>query len=253
MQMNSEGAQEWARITGSNVGKRCAIVLDDVIYSAPNINEKIPSGSSQISGMAGLDEAKLLEIVLKAGALPAPIDLLEERTVGPSLGQDSVTAGFNSAALGFLLVAIFMFIYYQKSGGVADIGLFFTVLFIMAILAGFSATLSLPGIAGIVLTMGMAVDANVLIYERIREELKTGKTVKAAVDAGFAHSYSAIIDSNITTFITGLILYQFGSGPVQGFALTLMIGIATSLFGALVITRVIMDMMVGNGSKLSIG
>ncbi|HEX3075079.1 MAG TPA: protein translocase subunit SecD, partial [Ignavibacteriales bacterium] len=254
MQMNSEGAREWARITGSNVNKRCAIVLDDVIYSAPNINEKIPNGSSQISGMAGLDEAKLLEIVLKAGALPAPIDIMEERTVGPSLGQDSVAAGLNSSVLGFIVVALFMIIYYKRAGSIASVGLFFTVLLVMAVLAGFSATLSLPGIAGIILTMGMAVDSNVLIYERMREELATGKTMKAAVDAGFAQSFSAIIDSNLTTFITGLVLYQFGgSGPVQGFALTLMIGIIASLFGSLVVTRVIFDMLVNKNSDISIG
>jgi preprotein translocase subunit SecD len=254
MQMNSEGAREWARITGSNVNKRCAIVLDDVIYSAPNINEKIPNGSSQISGMAGIDEAKLLEIVLKAGALPAPIDIMEERTVGPSLGQDSVAAGLNSSVLGFIVVALFMIIYYKRAGSIASVGLFFTVLLVMAVLAGFSATLSLPGIAGIILTMGMAVDSNVLIYERMREELATGKTMKAAVDAGFAQSFSAIIDSNLTTFITGLVLYQFGgSGPVQGFALTLMIGIIASLFGSLVVTRVIFDMLVNKNSDISIG
>ena len=253
MQMNSEGAREWARITGSNVGKRCAIVLDGVVYSAPVIQGKIPSGSSQISGLANLDEAKLLEIVLKAGALPAPIDILEERTVGPSLGQDSISQGFNSMWIGYVLVAIFMAFYYRKAGTMADIGLVITVLLILGVLAGFQATLTLPGIAGMVLTMGMAVDANVIIYERIREELATGKTAKAAIDAGFHHSFSAIFDSNITTFFTGIILYQFGSGPVQGFALTLMIGIATSLFSALVIVKVMFEFMVYKGYKINIG
>lgn len=253
MEMNSEGAREWARITGANINKRCAIVLDGVIYSAPNIMAKISGGNSQISGIGSMDEAKLLEIVLKAGALPAPIDIIEERTVGPSLGQDSVSAGFNSAMYGFILVAIFMMFYYRKAGAIADMSLFFVILFILAVLAGFKATLTLPGIAGIVLTMGMAVDANVLIYERIREELKTGKTMKASIDAGFKNSYSAIIDSNITTFFTGVILYQFGSGPVQGFALTLMIGIASSLFGALVITRVIFNIMAAKNAKITVG
>lgn len=252
-QMNAEGAREWARITGSNIDKRLAIVLDGVVYSAPNINGKILGGNSQIEGIGSIDEAKLMEIVLKAGALPAPIDIIEERTVGPSLGQDSVSQGFNSMAIGFVIVAIFMILYYKNGGGIADFGLFFTVLMILGILAGFSATLTLPGIAGMVLTMGMAVDANVLIYERIREELTTGKTAKAAVESGYANSYSAIFDSNITTFFTGIILYQFGSGPVQGFALTLMIGIVVSLFSALVLSRLFFDLMVAKGIKINVG
>ncbi|NOX66008.1 MAG: protein translocase subunit SecD [Chlorobi bacterium] len=253
MQMNSEGAREWARITGSNIDRRCAIVLDNAVYSAPTIQGKIPNGSSRITGMADMNEAKLLQIVLKAGALPAPVDIIEERTVGPSLGQDSINKGFNSTMIGFFLVAIFMIFYYKKSGVVADLALFFTVIIIMGVLAGFHATLTLPGIAGIILTIGMAVDANVLIYERIREELKTGKTAKASVESGFANSYSAILDSNITTFFTGIILYQFGSGPIQGFALTLMIGIIASLFSAFVVTRLVFDMMVAGGNKINIG
>ncbi len=253
MQMDSEGAREWARITGANIDKRCAIVLDNAIYSAPNIQGKIPNGSSRITGMGDMTEAKLLQIVLKAGALPAPVDIIEERTVGPSLGQDSINQGFNSTMIGFFLVAVFMIFYYKKSGVVADLALFFTVIIIMGILAGFHATLTLPGIAGIILTIGMAVDANVLIYERIREELSTGKTAKASVESGYANSYSAILDSNITTFFTGIILYQFGSGPVQGFALTLMIGIVASLFSAFVVTRLVFDMMVSSGNKINIG
>lgn len=253
MQMNSEGAREWARITGANIDKRCAIILDGMFYSAPTIRNKIPTGNSVIEGIGDLDEAKLLEIVLKAGALPAPVDIIEERTVGPSLGQDSIRQGFNSVLIGFLLVAVFMIFYYVKAGTIADLALFFTVLFIMGILAGFNATLTLPGIAGIILTIGMAVDANVIIYERIREELGTGKTVRAAIDSGYANSYSAIFDSNITTFFTGIILYQFGSGPVQGFALTLMIGIVCSLFAALVVTRIIFDIMAAKGMKVNIG
>ena len=253
MEMNSEGAREWARITGSNIDKRCAIVLDAAVYSAPNIIGKIPNGSSRITGMANMNEAKLLQIVLKAGALPAPVDIIEERTVGPSLGQDSINQGFNSTMIGFFFVAVFMIFYYKKSGVVADLALFFTVIIIMGILAGFHATLTLPGIAGIILTIGMAVDANVLIYERIREELSTGKTAKASVESGYANSYSAILDSNITTFFTGIILYQFGSGPIQGFALTLMIGILASLFSAFVVTRLVFDMMVSSGNKINIG
>ena len=253
MEMNSEGATEWARITGANVGKRIAIILDGVVFSAPNVKGKIPGGRSQIEGMENIEEAKLLEIVLKAGALPAPVDIIEERTVGPSLGQDSVNSGFNSVMLGYIIVGLFMIIYYQKSGSVAATTLVFTVLFILGILAGFNATLTLPGIAGIILTIGMAVDANVLIFERIREELLTGKTIKASIDSGYSKAYSAIFDSNITTFFTGIILYQFGTGPIQGFALTLMIGIGASLFSALVVARLIFDYLVSKGAKISIG
>ena len=253
MQMNSEGSRDWARITGSNIHKRIAIVLDNGVYSAPVVQNKIPGGNSQISGMPNLEEAKLIEIVLKAGALPAPVNIIEERTVGPSLGEDSITQGFNSAVIGFVLVALFMFIIYARIGIIADIALFFAILFIFGFLAGFAATLTLPGIAGIVLTMGMAVDANVLIYERIREELVIGKTMKAAVDSGFKFSFATVIDSHVTTLITGLILYQFGTGPIQGFALTLIIGIFTSLFGALVISRVILDFMVEKGYKITLG
>ncbi|MDT3696279.1 MAG: protein translocase subunit SecD [Ignavibacterium sp.] len=253
MEMNSEGATEWARITGANVGKRLAIMLDGVVFTAPNIKGKIPGGRSQIEGSANLDEAKLLEIVLKAGALPAPVDVIEQRIVGPSLGQDSVSSGFNSALFGYLLVGLFMILYYRQAGTIASLALVLVLLFILGVLAGFNATLTLPGIAGIVLTIGMAVDANVLIFERIREEMATGKTMRASVDSGFSRAYSAIIDSNITTFFTGVILYQFGTGPVQGFALTLMIGIATSLFGALVITKLMMDYLVAKGAKISIG
>ena len=253
MQMNSEGASDWARITGANIGRRIAIILDGAVYSAPNVINKIPSGNSQITGMANMEEAKLLEIVLKAGALPAPVSIIEERTVGPSLGEDSIKAGLKAAIIGFLLVGIFMIFYYRRAGEIAATSLIFTILFILGVLAGFGATLTLPGIAGIILTIGMAVDANVLIYERIREEIATGKTVKASVDSGFAKANSAIIDSNITTFLTGIILYQFGSGPVQGFALTLMIGIVASLFSALVIAKLIFNIMVFKGMKINLG
>ena len=253
MEMNSQGAADWARITGANIGKRCAIILDGVVYSAPVIQNKIPGGRSQITGSSDLKEAQLLAIVLKAGALPAPVNIIEERTVGPSLGQDSINSGFLSVLLGYILVGFFMIIYYRRAGEIAAASLIFTILFILGILAGFGATLTLPGIAGIILTIGMAVDANVLIYERIREELATGKTIKASVDSGFSKANSAIVDSNITTFITGVILYQFGSGPVQGFALTLMIGIGASLFSALVIARVVFDYMVAKGMKITLG
>lgn len=253
MEMNSEGATEWARITGANVNKRCAIVLDNVVYTAPVIRGKIPGGRSQIEGSTDLAEAKLLEIVLKAGALPAPVDIMEERTVGPSLGQDSVSQGFNSTLFGYLLVGIFMIFYYRKAGMISAMALSLVILFVFSVLAYFKATLTLPGIAGIVLTIGMAVDSNVLIFERIREELATGKTMKASIDSGFSKALSAIVDSNITTVITAIILYQFGTGPVQGFALTLMIGIGTSLFGALVITRVFLEFLLNKGYKISLG
>jgi preprotein translocase subunit SecD len=253
MEMNSEGATEWARITGANVGKRIAIMLDGVAFSAPVVRGKIPGGRSQIEGMADMDEAKLLQIVLKAGALPAPVDIIEKRTVGPSLGQDSVQSGFTSAIIGFFMVGLFMMVIYARAGMVAATTLIFTILISLGVLAGFGATLTLPGIAGIILSIGMAVDANVLIFERMREELGTGKTLKASVDSGFSKALAAIIDSNITTFFTGLILYQFGTGPVQGFALTLMIGIVTSLFSALVICRLILNFMVAKGLKISLG
>ncbi len=253
MTMNSEGATEWARITGANVDKRIAIMLDGAIFSAPVVKGKIPGGRSQIEGMADLKEAKLLEIVLKAGALPAPVDIIEERTVGPSLGEDSINNGFTSVVLGYFVVALFMIIYYKKAGTIASAALIFTVLFTLGILAGFSATLTLPGIAGIILTIGMSVDANVLIYERIREEIATGKTIKASIDSGFKRANSAIIDSNLTTFITGLILFQFGTGPVKGFAVTLMIGIIASLFSALVVARLIFDMMTSKNLSVDVG
>jgi preprotein translocase subunit SecD len=252
MAMNSEGSTDWARITGANKDKRIAIILDGVSYSSPVVKNRITGGRSQIEGMANLEEAKLLAIVLKAGALPAPVNIIEERTVGPSLGQDSIKDGFTSGIIGFFLTATFMIVYYRRSGSIAAVSLIFTVLFILGILAGFSATLTLPGIAGIILTIAMAVDSNVLIYERIREELAVGKTMKASVDSGFSRALSAIIDSNLTTFFSGIILYQFGSGPVQGFALTLMIGIVASMFSALVICRVILNYMVAAGIKITV-
>ncbi len=247
MEMNSEGSREWARITGANVGKRVAITLDNGIFSAPVIQTKIVGGKSRITGMDSPNEARLLEIVLKAGALPAPVAIMEQRSVGPSLGEDSIRSGLTATAFSFILTVLFMVVYYRTAGGVADVALLFNVLFILGVLSGFQATLTLPGIAGIILTIGMAVDANVLIFERVREELAGGKTLKAAIDNGYSKAFSAIIDSNITTFVTGLILFQFGTGPVQGFALTLMIGILASLFSAIVITRVIFDIMYGKG------
>ncbi len=243
MEMNNEGSRDWARITGANINKRIAIVLDNGVFSAPVVRSKITGGNSQIEGMENIDEARLLEIVLKAGALPAPVEIIEQRSVGPSLGDDSIRSGLLSAALATLLTVIFMAVYYHTGGVVADLAVIFCMLFIFAVLAGFQGTLTLPGIGGIILTLAVAVDANVLIYERIREELATGKTLRAAIDMGYQKAWSAIFDSNLTTFISGLILYQFGTGPVQGFALTLMIGIVASMFSAIFITRVIFEML----------
>lgn len=253
MEMNSEGARDWSRITGANIGKRVAIVLDNGVFSAPTIIGKIPSGRSQITGIDTPNEARLLEIVLKAGALPAPVTIVEQREVGSSLGEDSIRSGLTASTIAFVLTVLFMILYYHNAGIVADIALLFNILFLLGVMAGFKATLTLPGIAGIVLTIGMAVDANVLINERIREELAGGKTLRAAVDAGYAKAFSAIFDSNITTFITGVILYQFGTGPVQGFALTLMIGIVASMFSAILVTRVIFNLMMDRGLQPNFG
>ncbi|MFB3133504.1 MAG: protein translocase subunit SecD [Rhodothermales bacterium] len=244
MTMNSEGSRTWARITGANVGKNVAIVLDGVVYSYPNVIQKIVGGRSQITGLDSREEAQDIVTVLKSGALPAPVRIVEERTVGPSLGLASIKAGFTSIMVGLLIVAFFMIFYYRTAGVIANLALVINLIFILGILAGFHATLTLPGIAGIVLTIGMAVDANVLIFERIREEQASGKTLKASIDGGYAKALSAIIDANITTFFVGVILYSFGVGPIQGFAVTLMAGILASLFSAIVITRLIFDYMV---------
>ncbi len=242
--MNSTGARQWARITGANVGEPVTIVLDGIVYSYANIQERIPGGRTQIEGLESRQEASDIVTVLKSGALPAPVNIVEERTVGPTLGEESVRAGFISVVVGLLLVVLFMIMYYRTAGVVADIALLLNVILILGILAGFNATLTLPGIAGIVLTIGMAVDANVLIYDRVREEQATGKTLRAAIDAGYEQSLSAILDANITTFFMGVILYSFGVGPVQGFAVTLMAGILSSLFTAIIVTRLIFDYMV---------
>ncbi|MCC6866118.1 MAG: protein translocase subunit SecD [Ignavibacteria bacterium] len=247
MEMNSEGSADWARITGSNINKQIAIVLDNVVYSAPVVRNKITGGNSQIEGMANIQEAKLLEIVLKAGALPAPLTIIEERTVGPSLGEDSIQKGLYSSLIALILVALFMVVYYHFAGGVADLALIFNLLFVMGIMASFHATLTLPGIAALILTIGMSVDSNVLIYERIREEVTGGKPLRTAIEIGYKKAFSAIIDSHITSIITAIILYQFGTGPIQGFALTLMIGLIANLFTAIVITRIIFDVMTEKG------
>lgn len=248
MSMNADGSEKWARITGANIGKRIAIVLDGRVYSAPNVINKISGGSSQITGMANVKEANLLEIVLKAGALKAPVKIVEERIVGASLGEDSISAGFNAGIVAALFVVLFMALYYAKGGLVADFAVLFNVFLIVSILASLKGTLTLPGIAGIILTIGMAVDANILIFERIRDEIAKGRTLRGAVDEGFKKAFSAIIDSNITTGITALILYYLGSGTIQGFALTLLIGICTTLFTAIMVSRGIIEFLISNGA-----
>ncbi len=247
MEMNSDGSADWARITGANINKQIAIVLDNVVYSAPVVRSKITGGSSQIEGMANIQEAKLLEIVLKAGALPAPLAIIEERTVGPSLGEDSIQKGLYSSIIALILVAIFMIVYYRFAGSVADIALAFNMIVIMGIMASFQATLTLPGIAGLILSIGMAVDSNVLIYERIREELGGGKPIRTAIEIGYKKAFSAIFDGHVTSIITAIILYQFGTGPIQGFALTLLIGLVANLFTAIVMTRIVFDIMTDKG------
>lgn len=247
---NSLGAKRFDQLTAANVGRQMAIVLDDQVYSAPVIRERISGGSAQISGSFTEQEATDLAIVLRAGSLPAPVEILEERTVGPSLGQDSIDQGIISVIVGGVLVILCMVIYYRLSGVVANIALILNILFIMALLSLLKATLTLPGIAGIVLTVGMAVDANVLIFERIREELRLGKSAVASLNAGYSKAFLTIIDANITTLIAALVLFQFGTGPVKGFAVTLSIGILASLFTAIFVSRVVFDYFVARrGAK----
>jgi len=254
MSMNAEGARRWSRITGANIGKPIAIVLDGYVYSYPNVETKITRGQSSISGLESVTEAEDLVNILLSGALPAPLEIMEERTVGATLGEESIQAGFYSTLIGLIIVAIFMIVYYQTGGAIADLALLLNIIFIMGILAAFNATLTLPGIAGIVLTIGMAVDANVLIFDRIREEQRAGKTIRAAIEGGYSNAMSAIMDANITTFFVGIILYSFGVGPIKGFAVTLMAGIAASLFSAIVITRVVVDYLTRDKSaEISFG
>jgi preprotein translocase subunit SecD len=243
---DKKGARLFERITEENVKKRLAIVLDDNIYSAPVIQEKIAGGEARITGNFTTAEARDLAIVLRAGALPAPVQILEERTVGPSLGTDSINRGLLSMCVGGVLVILFMVVYYKGAGIIADCALVLNILLIAGGLAGFGATLTLPGIAGIILTIGMAVDANVLIFERIREEMGLGKTPRAAVDAGYNRATLTILDANVTTLIAALVLFQFGTGPVKGFAVTLSLGVVASLFTALVLTRAVFDYFLVN-------
>jgi len=238
---DKKGGRDFARITEANIKKRLAIVLDKNVYSAPVIQEKISGGQARITGNFTTEEAHDLAIVLRAGALPAPVNILEERTVGPSLGSDSIRKGLISMCIGGIFVILFMIVYYKGSGLIADFALILNIVLIAGGLAGFQATLTLPGIAGIILTIGMAVDANVLIFERIREEMNLGKTPRAAVNAGYDRATLTILDANVTTLIAALVLFQFGTGPVKGFAVTLSLGVLSSLFTALIVSRLVFD------------
>src|SRR5437016_4574043 len=239
--LNASGARLFEQITAANVKRRLAIVLDNSVYSAPVIQERIGGGRASITGNFTIQEARDLSIVLRAGALPAPVEIAEERTVGPSLGQDSINQGVMSFVVGGGLVIVFMVAYYKGAGLLANFAVIFNILYLLAFLAGFHAVLTLPGIAGIVLTIGMAVDANVLINERIREELRAGRAVRSAIEAGYKNALPAILDSNITTFLSGVILFQFGTGPIKGFAVTLCLGIMTTILTAVYMTRVYYD------------
>ena len=241
--MNSEGAKTWSRVTGANVGRRLAILLDGNVHMAPVIRTKITDGQTQVEGFANMNEAKDIAIVLRAGALPAPVDIIEERTVGPSLGQDSIDQGTQSIIIGLVLVLAFMVFYYRGAGLIASFAVLWNLILVLSILAMLKATLTLPGIAGLILTVGMAVDANVIIFERIREELIKGKTPRSAIDSGYSRAITTIIDANVTTILAALVLMQFGTGPIRGFAVVLFWGIATSMFTAIFTTRTIFNLI----------
>jgi len=250
--MNSEGSRTWSRVTGANVGERIAIVLDKKVHMAPSIREKIPGGRTQIEGFANINEAQDIAIILRAGALPAPVDIIEERIVGPSLGADSIAQGTQAVLIGLALVLVFMLVYYKLAGTVADFALIWNILLVLAVLASLQATLTLPGIAGLILTVGMSIDANVIIFERIREELRKGKTPKTAIDSGYDRALTTIIDANVTTLIASLVLYQFGTGPIKGFATVLFWGILISMFTAVFITRTIFSAYVSRKTLTSL-
>ena len=254
LDMNSEGARTWSRVTGGNIGRRVAIVLDKKVHMAPVIRSKISDGGTMIEGFANLDEAKDIAIVLRAGALPAPVNIIEERVVGPSLGADSVAKGTQSVLIGLALVMVFMIVYYRLFGIIANFALIWNIILLLAVLAMLDATLTLPGIAAIILTVGMSIDANVIIFERIREEQRKGKTPRAAIDAGYDRALTTIIDANVTTLVAALVLYQFGTGPIRGFATVLFWGIVISMFTAIFVTRTIFNTMTERRSlqKLSI-
>jgi SecD/SecF fusion protein len=254
LSMNSDGARKWSILTGSNIGRQVAIVLDKKVHMAPNIREKISGGGTLIEGFANIEEAKDIAIVLRAGALPAPVEIIEERVVGPSLGAESVKSGTQSVLIGLAIVLVFMVFYYRTAGSIADFALIWNIVLVLAILASLQATLTLPGIAGLILTVGMSIDANVIIFERIREELDKGKTAKAAIDGGYNRALTTIVDANMTTLIAALVLWQFGTGPIRGFATVLFWGILISMFTAIFVTRSIFNVFVNRKgfSKLSI-
>ncbi|MCF0166161.1 MAG: protein translocase subunit SecDF [Bacteroidales bacterium] len=251
MAMNAEGARIWARLTADNIGKCIAIVLDDMVYSYPRVNTEITGGRSNITGNFTIEEAEDLANVLKSGKLPAPASIVQEQVVGPSLGSESIKAGFISFVIAFVLVLLYMLFFYAGAGVAANIALLCNVLFLFGSLASFGAVLTLPGIAGLVLTLGMAVDSNVIIYERIKEELKAGKSLRLAVTDGYKNAYSAIIDGNLTTILTGIVLFVFGSGPIQGFATTLVVGIITSMFTSIFVTRLVFEGRIARGKNIS--
>jgi SecD/SecF fusion protein len=252
---SDDGVKLFSRVTGAHVNDRMGIILDDQVYSAPTIRVKIRDGRSIITGSGTIEEAKDLAIVLRAGALPANAPIVEDRTIGPSLGRDSIEQGKQAALIGLAIVMVFMILYYGMAGIVANLALMLNLLFVMAVLAGFGGTLTLPGIAGIILTIGMAVDANVLIFERVREELNSGKTLRPAIENGYGRALLTIVDANLTTIITAVVLYQFGTGPIKGFALTLMIGILSSMFTALFVTRTVFNIFISRWqlTTISIG
>ncbi len=246
LKFKPEGAREFDRITAENVKRRLAIVLDGVVYSAPVIQERISGGDAQITGSFSEEEAKILAIALRSGALPAPVRILEQVTVGPSLGQDSIETGIRSMIIGTLLVIIFMGVYYKASGLIADVALLLNVILTLGAMSLLNATLTLPGIAGMVLTVGMAVDSNVLIFERTREEIRLGKSPRAAIEAGFSKAFITILDTHITTLISAVLMFQFGTGPIKGFAVTLSVGLIFSLFTAVFVTKIIFDYLIWN-------
>ena len=254
MEMSSAGSREWARITGANIKKRIAIILDKKVHMAPVINSQIFGGSTVIEGLDSVEEAEDIAIVLRAGALPVPVTIIEERIVGPSLGADSVRQGTSSILIGLVLVILFIIFYYRMSGFIASFSLIWTLILLLGILASLQATLTLPGIAGLILTVGMSIDANVIIFERIREELRKGKTVRSAIDAGYQRAITTIVDANLTTGIAAGILYQYGTGPIKGFATVLFWGIVVSMFTAIIVTRFLFDFTTSrkNLEKLSI-
>ncbi len=254
MRFNAAGSKIFEDITGRNVGKRLAIILDGNVYSAPNIKDKISGGDAMISGSFALDEAKDLAIVLRAGALPAPLKTLQNLTVGPSLGRDSIDAGKMAGIIATIMVVVFMIFYYRLSGLIADFALMLNIILLLGAMASLNATLTLPGIAGIILAIGMAVDSNVLMFERMREEIRTGKTPRAAVEGGYKKAFWTIFDSHVTTLITAMVLFQFGTGPIKGFAVSLSLGVSINLFTALIGTKTVFDIIQSRGEvkRLSI-